>query len=100
MYCQNCGASNDDNAKFCKSCGKALENDSKPAQIPKTNNKNNLIIIGLISVVVILIVCVIFAGGFLNGNVPLETKDFEIFKMDIPKGAEFVETNSMPDYGY
>lgn len=24
MYCQNCGASNDDDARFCKSCGVAL----------------------------------------------------------------------------
>ena len=42
----------------------------------------------------------IFAGGFLKGHVPLETKDFSKFEIDLPVGSDFVETDSLQNYGY
>ena len=100
MYCPDCGAENSDGAKFCKNCGATLESSPAPVKETKTYDKNKIIIIALIAVVVVLAAGVIFAGGFLKGNVPLETMDFEIFKMDVPVGADFVETDSIPNYGF
>ena len=100
MKCPNCGEENNPDSKFCKNCGKSLESVVTQENIPKTLEKNKIIIIALIAIVIILAVGVIFAGGFLKGNVPLETMDFEIFKMDVPEGSNFVETNSIPNYGF
>ena len=44
-YCSECGAKLDDNAQFCGNCGKS--------QVEK-QNKNELIIIGLIAIIAIL----------------------------------------------
>lgn len=100
MYCPECGEDNADGAKFCKSCGAELESSPGPVKEQTKYDKNKLLIIGLIAVVVILAVGVIFAGGFLKGNVPLETMDFEVFKMDVPVGSEFVATTTIPNYGF
>lgn len=100
MFCPECGETNADDAKFCRKCGEKLENESDSAKVTNTFEKNKILIIALIAVVAILAIGVIFAGGFLKGNVPLETMDFEVFKMDVPEGSEFVETSSMPNYGY
>ena len=100
MYCPECGEDNADGAKFCKSCGAELESSPAPVKEQKKYDKNKLLIIGLIAVVVILAAGVIFAGGFLKGNVPLETMDFEVFKMDVPVGSEFVATTTIPNYGF
>ena len=100
MYCPECGEENDDGAKFCKSCGAALENAPAPVTESRTYDKNKILIIALIAAIVILAVGVIFAGGLLKGNVPLETMDFEVFKMDVPVGSEFVATTTIPNYGF
>ncbi|MEE0936203.1 MAG: zinc ribbon domain-containing protein [Methanobrevibacter sp.] len=100
MYCPECGEENTDGAKFCKSCGAPLESGPDPVSGQKTYDKNKIIIIALIAVIAILAVGAIFAGGFLKGNVPLETMDFEVFKMDVPVGSEFVTTNTIPNYGF
>ena len=100
MKCPNCGEENNPDSKFCKNCGNSLESIVTPENTPKTLEKNKIIIIALVAVIIILAVGVIFAGGFLKGNVPLETMDFEIFKMDVPEGSNFVETSSIPNYGF
>lgn len=100
MKCPKCGDANESGAKFCKNCGEQLEGDVELASTPKTYNKNRLIIIGLIAVVIVLTVGVLYAGGVFKTEIPLETMDFEIFKMDVPVGSEFVETQSMPNYGF
>lgn len=100
MYCSKCGESNEENAKFCKKCGSKLEKNDKPTEIKKTSDKSKIIIIALVGVVIVLALCVIFAGGFLKGHVPLETKDFSKFEMDLPVGSDFVETDSLQNYGY
>lgn len=99
MNCPECGEENNNDAKFCRNCGSELEPTSTATPTPM-QDKNKIIIIALIAAVIILAVGVIFAGGFLKGNVPLETMDFEIFKMDVPKGSEFVETQTIPNYGF
>ena len=100
MRCPNCGEENNPDSKFCKKCGESLEHGVTPKNTPNTLEKNKIIIIALIAIIVILAVGVIFAGGFLKGNIPLESMDFEIFKMDVPKESNFVETNSIPNYGF
>ena len=60
MYCQQCGAKNQDGAKFCANCGKELTitsevNVSKPKE--RKNNKKVIIgslltIIGIVAIVV------------------------------------------------
>ena len=97
MNCPECGEENQNDARFCRNCGAKLES-APPAT--SAMDKNKIIIIAMVAVIVILAVGVIFAGGFLKGNVPLESMDFEIFKMDVPVGSEFVETNSIPNYGF
>ena len=92
MKCPNCGWENKSSARFCEKCGTELTQ-------PSNTNNNNKIIIALIAAVAILAVGVIFAGGFLNSEVPLETRDFEVFTMAVPKGSEFQEFTSMPSYG-
>ena len=100
MRCPNCGEENNPDSKFCKKCGESLEHGVTPKNTPNTLEKNKIIIIALIAIIVILAVGVIFAGGFLKGNIPLESMAFEIFKMDVPKESNFVETNSIPNYGF
>lgn len=100
MYCPECGEENADGAKFCKSCGAALESAPAPVTESKKYDKNKILIIALIAAIVILAVGMIFAGGLLKGNVPLETMDFEVFKMDVPVGSEFVATTTIPNYGF
>ena len=99
MNCPECGEENNNDAKFCKNCGSELEPVETTTTTP-IRDKNKIIIIALIAAVIILAVGVIFAGGFLKENVPLESMDFEIFKMDVPKGSEFVETQTIPNYGF
>ena len=100
MYCPECGEENSDGSKFCKKCGADLGNNLAVEKEQTTFSKKKILIIALIAIVIILAVGVIFAGGFLKGNVPLESMDFEIFKMDVPEGSEFVKTQSIPNYGF
>ena len=98
-YCEKCGAKNNDSGKFCKDCGEPLE-EIKNIEKSKGITKNNkLIVIALIAIVAILAVGVLFAGGVFKSNVPLESMDFEVFKMDVPVGASFEEFASVPSYG-
>ncbi|WP_461461676.1 zinc ribbon domain-containing protein [Methanobrevibacter sp.] len=100
MYCSNCGEYNEEDAIFCKKCGAKFENDNNPTEIEKKSSKNKIIIISLVSVVMVLALCVFFAGGSLKGDIPLETQNFSIFQMDVPVGSDFVETQSIPNYGF
>lgn len=100
MYCPECGEENEDSSKFCKSCGADLDDNPAPVKEQTTFNKQKILIIALVAIVIILAVGVIFMGGFLKGDIPLESMDFEIFTMDVPKGSEFVKTQSIPNYGF
>ena len=62
MKCPDCGAENQDNAKFCKSCGKNIQKNhsSNDSNIESKSNKNILIICATVIICVIII-----AGAFL-----------------------------------
>ncbi|WP_458456332.1 zinc-ribbon domain-containing protein [Methanobrevibacter sp.] len=96
IYCENCGEKNNAESKFCKNCGTQLKSPQVSPQ--KSTDKNKVIILALIGVIAVLAIGVLFAGGVFKGEVPLETRDFEVFEMDVPKGSDFVEQTSMPAY--
>lgn len=72
MYCPKCGEENKGNPTYCKKCGTKLKNKEIINEPPKTddNNKNKIIIIGLVAVIVILIVGMLFVGGVFKNETP------------------------------
>ena len=89
MKCPNCGNENSDKSKFCKNCGTQLDAPANPAG--KTSNNHKKIIIGLIIVIIaILAIGALYGMGVFKGEVPLETKDFGAFKLDVPVGSDYV----------
>lgn len=93
MKCQKCGGDNDDTSKFCKNCGASLETNS--VESTTTNKTHKKIIIGLIIVIIaILAIGGLYGMGFFKGEIPLETKDFEAFTMDVPVGSKYVLIDS------
>lgn len=97
MNCPKCGEMNNENAKFCKKCGESLENNPVTInQNPK--DKNKMLIIALIAIIVVLAVGVIYAGGLLKTEVPLHTENFEVFTMNVPVESKFEEYASVPSY--
>lgn len=80
MFCQKCGAKNDDNAKFCQKCGAALNQSS----IPQNSSffKNNKVLI--IAIAVIICVCAVVGTlVYMNMNTGPQLSDYDI--------SEFVE---------
>ena len=99
IYCENCGERNNAESKFCKNCGTALKSSVVKVNPPtKKDDKNRIIILALIGVIAVLAIGALFAGGLFKSEVPLETRDFEIFEMDVPVGSEFEEKTSMPAF--
>ena len=94
VNCPKCGSENNDSAKFCKSCGAKLSNHDDLKIVTNKNknkdNKNKLIIGGLVIVVAILVIILLYAGGVFGSNVSLETQEFEGFKMDVPTDSKYV----------
>ena len=86
MKCPKCNSENNDDSKFCKNCGSPLKS--------KTGSNRNIIIIGLLIAIVLLAVGVLYGTGAFKGEVPLETKDFGAFKIDVPVGSKYVVTDS------
>lgn len=98
MICPKCGEINNENAKFCKKCGESLE--SNPIQnTQKSTDKNKIIIVALIAIIAILAIGGLYVGGFLKGEIPLQTADFEVFKMNVPVESNFQVSASVPSYG-
>ena len=95
VKCQECGAENNDTAKFCKKCGESLNPQvvSHPPQKSKDNNNKTLIIAAIAIVVIVLAGVGVYASGILTG-VPLETENFDYFTMDVPKDSNFEIENS------
>ena len=108
MKCSNCGADNVDGAKFCRKCGTPIEKKIvthqqviSSIQDKDSGNNNVKIIIAVIAVIAVVLggAFLYFSDSFGFGEVPLHEEDFEIFKMQVPDGSNFVETTSVPDYG-
>ena len=71
MYCPKCGEENKGNPTYCKKCGTKLKNKEIAVnEPPKTNDKNKIIIIALVAVIVILIVGMLFVGGVFKSETP------------------------------
>ena len=86
MKCPKCGSENSDSSKFCKTCGEPIH--------ASKDNKNKIIIGVLVVVIAILSVGVLFGMGVFKEDVPLETKDFGAFKLDVPVGSNYVLKDS------
>ena len=107
MLCPKCKTENSDSAKFCKTCGASLnsktmshKNVINSFSSDEINNKNKKILIAILAIVVVSLAgAFIFSSGILGSNeIPLETQNFEIFKIDSPVGSKFIEYTSMPSY--
>lgn len=96
-YCTNCGKAINEDTKFCPDCGHKITVQNRTPD--NLNDKNKIIIIALVVVIAILAVAISLSSGIFYENVPLERMDFEIFKMDVPVGAQFEEFSSVPSYG-
>ncbi|MBE0517972.1 MAG: zinc ribbon domain-containing protein [Thermoplasmata archaeon] len=61
MYCRQCGASNPEDAKFCRACRRRVEGYRDPvfyAESDSWNSYGNFILIsGLVFVAIILLMC-------------------------------------------
>jgi len=97
-FCENCGSELNPGDSFCAECGHSKTSTLTAPAKPKDNNRT--IIIGLVAVVAILIVGATLFSGVLTPEVPLVTQDFGVMTMLIPEGSNYVETSSIPDYGY
>lgn len=97
-FCENCGSELKPGDSFCTECGHNMTNAPTTPEKPKNNN--NKIIIGLVAVVAILIVGGVLFSGVLTPEVPLAKQDFGVFTMLAPEGSNYVETSSLPSYGY
>lgn len=91
MKCPKCNSENSNDSKFCKKCGAPLNR--------KTGSNRNIIIIGLIIAILLLAIGVLYGTGVLKGEVPLETKDFGAFKIDVPVGSKYVLSDSSTQDG-
>lgn len=121
-YCKNCGAQITDGAKFCPECGEKIETKTNNC-CPKCGNeiesdeefcskcgenlkpktasikKEHKIIIIALGIVIIALVGVLLSGASTSHDIPLGNKDFGGITMLVPVGSNFVESNSLPDYG-
>ena len=76
MYCANCGAKNEDGAKFCLKCGHSLKEEPTPTPNPPFpnppkphgNGKAILKLIGTISVELVVLVLLIFGAYKILDN--------------------------------
>lgn len=79
MYCEICGAKNNDEAKFCKGCGENCCNDinSHPSKV-KNNSKKTIIIV-ILSIIVFIIL--VIGGMFVYASITAHNKQVAISKM-------------------
>lgn len=76
MYCEHCGAENDNDAKFCVSCGNAIEPITEGSNSINDNNISKktkvlpaiIVAIAIITVVIIIISVLANENGFVNSN--------------------------------
>ena len=68
----------------------------KHSDILKKNDNSRPILITLIAIALIVLIGVgVYASGIFTPDVPLTTKDFGAFKIDVPEGSDFVVKDSV-----
>jgi len=96
MKCSNCYTDNDDNGKYCKSCGKVIANQSNQIEIvsisenqSKAQNVFAYVIFGILIVIILFVVLKIISNEeeSLNGKEENSTKAEMIIFV---KGGEFI----------
>lgn len=98
MKCPKCGSENNDTAKFCKSCGERLGASKKVVTHGKSDDNTRKIIIALICIAVVLLAGILlYFGGFINGEVELQSQEFDGFSLSVPVGSNFVLEDSSTD---
>lgn len=99
IFCENCGTEMSADVDFCPECGFGKRHSV--ASTPSHSGRDRKVIYALIGVVAVLAVAILLlVGGVFHSEVPLATEDFEIFTMLTPEGSNFVETSSLPSYGF
>lgn len=95
MFCQNCGAENDNDAKHCKECGAKLSNESVPKKeknsFIKEHKKLVLCICG------ILVIFVIFALLSIGSNQTNVDKDLSSGIEKVLKDNNYDVSRSVKD---
>ena len=99
IFCENCGTEMSADVDFCPECGFGKRHSV--ASTPSHSGRDRKVMYALIGVVAVLAVAILLlVGGVFHSEVPLATEDFEIFTMLTPEGSNFVETSSLPSYGF
>ena len=98
MYCERCGAVNDNDAVFCTECGAKM--DGTMLEKPKSGGSNKIVIIAVIAVFVVLIavVSIIFVKRIKDDTQVAATTVQQIEEQeetdnDVPKFSEPEETD-------
>ncbi len=90
MKCPNCGNENQNDAKFCKSCGEPLKTNIIKVNANKDDNSKKIIIALVIIAALLLSGIVLYATGVIGLPIEYETQNFDGFTIDVPKDSKFV----------
>lgn len=95
MFCNRCGAKNDEDAMFCQECGRKLGSVDYPAKVSKSAEKIKSIMVAVVLVALLAIIVIILfvpsSSGGLSGLYEHNDEDY----LKFTSGNEV----SIRDYG-
>lgn len=72
MFCPKCGTENEENAKFCKSCGTTFKGTPKKQKTENKKSSNNAILIAVTAIICVFIIAIgaflVFGDGIFNAQ--------------------------------